>query len=198
MQFIKLNSLAQWATIEQGKAVVFGGGVPEVERALSIVFNLETVTTLYLQPQDKKQPHVMLCTAGPGLVRVDFNACGVFGIFADEQAGIVQYQCTETVDVAVEAVDPVTFTEIIQRRPVNEEFELMWYRANQKMDARMAALQEQHNAQIAALAEKVKNAAAPVVPPVVGQPNENGTPAGGTQQAPAGEPSGEQPGGGGS
>ena len=192
MQFIKLNSLAQWATLEPGKAVIFGGGTPDMERAVSVLFNLETVTTLYIEPEDKDRAHRMLCTAGPGLVRVDFNETGVFGIFADEQAGIVQYQCTETIDVAVEAVDPVTFTEIIQRRPINEEFELMWYRANQKMDARMAVLQEQHQAQIAALAEQVKNAAAPVVPPVVGEPNANGTPPVSAEQAPVGEPSGDR------
>lgn len=199
MQYVKLNSLAQWAILEKGTAVIFSGGVHDYERAVTVYFNLETVTTLYIEPEDKNRDIRMLCTAGPGLVRLDFNESGVFGIFADDQAGEVQWQSTEMVETSVEAVDPVTFTEIIQRKPINEEFELMWYRANQKMDERMAALAEQYEARLAAVAQEAKNnATSAVVPPVVAKQDEAGTPSSDTDQKADGVAGGEQPSGGGS
>lgn len=150
MQIINLYALADWRTLPAKQALVFDQG-PDTLRACRLLLNLETVTSLYIEPQDVRESTRLLCTAGPGLVRIDFDAVGVFGVFADDQAGEVQFQCTEFEQANFEPVDEASFTEIVQRRAIDPMFEEMWYRANKNMEARLNALQSQHQQQLAAV-----------------------------------------------
>ena len=150
MQIINLYALADWRTLPPKQALVFDQG-PDTVRACRLLLNLETVTSLYIEPQEADHAARLLCTAGPGLVRIDFDAVGVFGVFADDQAGEVQFQCTEFEQANFEPVDETSFTEIVQRRAVDPLFEEMWYRANKNMEARLNAVQAQHDRQMADL-----------------------------------------------
>ncbi len=188
MQFIKLNSLADWATLEKGKAILFEGGLPNVQRSVSILFNFESVTTMYIEPEDENEPARMLCTAGPGLVRIDFDAVGVFGIFAEEAAGEVQYQSAELVDVTIDDVDQENFTEIMERRAIDPAYEAMWHLANRNIEQRFAFLQQQHEMKLAEM--EVRNA--PVATPPANSAGSVSQPSGqpSAAQAPGGDNAG--------
>lgn len=180
MNIIRLNALADWSKLDKGKALVFDTG-PETNRAVRILLNLETLTSLYLEPQSKDEEIRHLITAGPGLVRLEFDAMGVFGVFADDQAGEVQYQCTEFEAAHIEKVDDSSFTEIVTRRAVDPAFEEVMYRAGLNLERRLAAQQTEHQRQLAALIQQVKNdvgttqpTTAPVVAPVSSSAEQSG------------------------
>lgn len=186
MQIINLYALDDWMTLPPKKAQVFK--YPEENRAVRILFNLETVTSLYIETDDANAKPKLLCTVGPGVVRVDFDAVGTFGLFADEQAGEVQFQCTELLQANFEPVDESSFTEIVQRRAVDPMFEQMWYRANKNLEARFNALQSQHQQQLAAVISQVKTDDTSSETPIVASaPSGNegnsdpGTPAAGSE-----------------
>lgn len=150
MQIINLRALSQWHTLPPKKGLVFDHG-PDTVRAVRLLLNLETVTSLYIEPEDADINPRLLVTAGPGLVQLDFDAVGAFAVFADEQAGEVQYQSTEFEPANLEPIDDTSFTEIVNRRAVDPLFEEMWYRANQNLERRLAAQNLHHQQQLAAI-----------------------------------------------
>lgn len=132
---IKLNSLARWAVLDGGKAIVFAGS-DVAERRVRINFNLEAVTSFFI---DIAGEEVFLCTLPPGLETLEFNAPGTFRVYAEKGSGVVQYQSADLEPTFSEVVDPVIFTKIANRRHRNPELEEIMYRMQANMERRLAS-----------------------------------------------------------
>lgn len=186
---VKLNSLTRWALLPEKNAIAFEG-TPDGERRVRINFNLEGVTAFFIGDESGEK---FLCTIGPGLETVEFNASGCFNVYPEDGSGVVHYQSADLEPTFHEVLDPVIFTRIAQRRHRNPELEEIMYRMQANVERRLASQADEMQAFYAQKLQEADNARA--------AQNNAGTSsgAGGDEvwpQSPAGEKPGETPVGG--
>jgi hypothetical protein len=155
---MKLNSLARWAVLPAGSAIVFEGRA-DAEKRVRLSLNLEAVTSFFIRD---KSGHRFLCTCGPGLEVIEFSVAGSFDVFPEEKAGIVQYHCAAHEEAFTVVDDPKIFTKIASRRSRNPEMEEIMYRMNANMERRLAMQTSEMEAAFAARMRSIENERAPV------------------------------------
>lgn len=144
----RINSVYDWTPLRGDQQV----NIPcdfDGLRLVRLRVNSPAPVALYLTQPNKEDSFFLALVNG--LDEIQFNIDGPYTFFTD--GGELWWNTIDGVDSHVEAVDPTSFTTIMQRRTRNPELELMEFkmRENQRrMDAIMARWEQEETAKVQA------------------------------------------------
>lgn len=139
----RVLNVYDWAKLGPDDQMAFKSSVPDL-RPVRLRVNAPSPVALYLKQPDFEDP--LFLARAEGLDEVQFFVQGDFTLIP---SGEVWFHTLDGDRGDVEAVDPTSFTNIVERRARNLEFEIMELKAAQNMERRLAAIQASFDAQLA-------------------------------------------------
>ncbi|UIB81440.1 hypothetical protein [Flyfo microvirus Tbat2_112] len=137
----RFMNLTKWGQIEPGSMAVFSHDRP---RMVKLQVNTAAETALYIDTGGVEQFLALV----KGRDEIEFGVDGAFNLTHDSEREVYIYTADGD-DVSFEVIDAESFTEIVERRPRNEEFDAMMYTVMQNVERRMAQQQAELERRVA-------------------------------------------------
>lgn len=134
----RMYNISKWKRLDEGQSLHFDGDRPRVVR---IEVNSRDLVGLYLF--EALTGKTVFLSASQGRDTIEFHCGGAFSLVSDGEAFIY------TADgefIHHEAVDPVIFTRITERRQINPEILAIQRMMNLNIERRLAAQRDEFNA----------------------------------------------------
>lgn len=126
----KMFNLTKWRGIEEGEVITFADTRP---RTVRLEVNAPTEVQLFIGSGDADMDFLALVK---GRDVIEFSAEGAFSLTVD--GGMCNIYTADGDDISVHAVDPVSFTRIVERRQRNPELEHMMMVMQINVEKRLA------------------------------------------------------------
>lgn len=139
----RILSVYDWQRLPSEEQIVINSDVPG-QRLVRLRVNAPAPVALYVQLPDIVDP-VFLAQVN-GLDMIEFNVEGSYKLFAF--GGELWFDTLDGTRADVEAVDPTSYTSIVERKARNPELEIMERKMAENLDRRMSILIGQVSAQL--------------------------------------------------
>lgn len=141
----RILSVYDWQVLPAGSEVNFKSDLSE-QRLVRLRVNAPSPAALYVKLPDVVDPIFLARVVG--LDEVQFNVAGPFTLMAYE--GDCWFDTLDGARADVEAVEPDSFTSIVERKARNYELELIERKMQENIERRMSALMGDMSSRLAA------------------------------------------------
>lgn len=155
---IRLHSLSRWKLLEAGKYIEING---ERDRKVRVEFNTEAPTRLDLVWTEAEETEITFLAVILGMEVVEFHAPAGTAIVATSEGEVWYF--TDEGEVVATDKEAVSYTKIMNRRARNPQLEMMMFKMEQNMNARMALMEDEVAARIEAMGVKHDTATGEVI-----------------------------------
>jgi len=167
----RILSVYDWQVLSAGTEVKIETDLLE-QRLVRIRVNAPSPMALYVRVPDAEEP--IFLARVEGLDEIQFNVAGPYTLMAFD--GEVWFDTLDGARADVEAVEPDSFTSIVERKARNHELELIERKMQENIERRLAAVMgavsnafAEKEAELEAARNAVAAASAPAPQPTDGQ-----------------------------